>query len=364
MMGSTYTITRPYTPQQSCDIKAHEDLNEAYSFSGGFPGILNPKFSQIIPIKSNGKSMSWRIHLTNQAINRLHILPGKRPVLVAWTRHDRVHFYDLADGTPLADQMLPAPPSDDDRQSEAWQSYVDSLRGPDDGAYLPLVENSGTRIYASDDGKLRLYVVDDHTLYLATEGREVQLDLNGADRVVAVDLDRALGMVVALDEAGRLHIFQQDMRLGAFDLDLRPDPMQRLTVTVSRGGGSIYVSDGRQIVLTDSSGRALRRQPTHYSIARLACSPTGGMVATSDVESGVIRVYHGEALAVTHQKFAIDLIASASQLQLLADLPPMDTVASALAVHSKGILAFAMSGVICTTDISEMDELPRPRRLL
>jgi hypothetical protein len=88
------------------------------------------------------------------------------------------------------------------------------------------------------------------------------------------------------------------------------------------------------------------------------------MLATSDAEAGVIRIYHGESLVPTHQKFAIDLVARATQVQLLADLPPLDTIARALTVHAKGVIAFAMSGVVCVTDVSQMDELPRPRKLL
>ena len=121
---------------------------------------------------------------------------------------------------------------------------------------------------------------------------------------------------------------------------------------------------GNQLILTDSSGKVRKSQPTHYIVARIACSPNGGMLATSDAESGVIRVYHGDSLLPTHQKFAIDLVADATQIQLLADLPPLDTIARALTVHAKGILAFAMSGVVCVTDVSRMDELPRPRKLI
>ncbi|MAU13519.1 MAG: hypothetical protein CL607_27120 [Anaerolineaceae bacterium] len=307
--------------------------------------------------------MTWRIHLTAQAVNHLQILPGKNPVLAAWSRPDRVEYYDLDSGTKLGDDSIPPAPNGD-RSSDDWLQFVSALKGPDDNTYLPVIQSESTTIYTTDDGKLRLYRVYDNELYVQTDDREVMLDPGDATQFVSVDLDRALGMIVALDEMGKLHIYQQDMRLGAFDLGLNLDMLRRPAVVVSRGGGNIFVSDGRQLILTDSSGKVRKSQPTHYIIARMACSPNGGMLATSDAESGVIRVYHGDTLVLTHQKFAIDLVADATQVQLLADLPPLDTIARALTVHAKGVLAFAMSGVVCVTDVSRMDELPRPRKLL
>ncbi|MCB9461331.1 MAG: hypothetical protein H6670_16885 [Anaerolineaceae bacterium] len=307
--------------------------------------------------------MTWRIHLTAQAVNYLNILPGKNPVLAAWSRPDRVEYYDLDSGTRLGDANIPAVPNGD-RSSDAWMQFVTSLKGPDESTYLPVIQVNSTTIYTTDDGKLRLYRVYDNELYVQTDDREVKLDPGAAKQFVSVDLDRALGMIVALDETGKLHIYQQDMRLGAFDIGLNLDSLRRPSVVVSRGGGNIFVSDGHQLILTDSSGKVRKSQPTHYIVARIASSPNGGMLATSDAESGVIRVYHGDSLLPTHQKFAIDLVADATQIQLLADLPPLDTIARALTVHAKGILAFAMSGVVCVTDVSRMDELPRPRKLI
>ncbi|QPC84505.1 hypothetical protein G4Y79_09055 [Phototrophicus methaneseepsis] len=308
--------------------------------------------------------MAWRIHLTAQAVNHLYILPGKKPVLAAWSRPNRVEYYDLNTGTLLGDFKVPESPNGGKRTSDVWEDFISTLKGPDDATYLPVVQTKNTTIYTTDDGKLRLYRVYDNELYVQTEGREIKLDPGNAERFVSVDLDRALGMIVALDEQGKIHVYQQDMRLGAFDVGLSPNELTRSSVVVSRGGGSIFASDGHKLVLTDSSGTVRKSLPTYYLVSRLACSPNGGMLATSDAESGVIRIYHGESLVPTHQKFAIDLVAKATQIQLLADLPPLDTVARALTVHAKGVVAFAMSGVVCVTDVSEMDELPRPRKLL
>ncbi|WP_347259140.1 hypothetical protein, partial [Methylocaldum sp.] len=57
-------------------------------------------------------------------------------------------------------------------------------------------------------------------------------------------------------------------------------------------------------------------------------------------------------LTPIRQRFAIELVAEAFQVQLLADMPPVQAALSALALADDGLLAFAMSGVICLTDIS------------
>jgi len=82
------------------------------------------------------------------------------------------------------------------------------------------------------------------------------------------------------------------------------------------------------------------------------------------METNVIRAYSGSDLTPTHQRHAIDLLADATQIQLLADLPPAQVAVSALTVTSKGVIAFALAGVICISDMSHMTALPRPQKLL
>ena len=83
---------------------------------------------------------------------------------------------------------------------------------------------------------------------------------------------------------------------------------------------------------------------------------------TSDGEAGVLRVYKANDLSLTHQRFAIDLVAEATQVQLLADLPPLDTGISGLTLDDSGNVAFVMAGVVCASDLTYMDEVPRPQR--
>lgn len=307
--------------------------------------------------------MAWRIHLTNQAIRELHILNGKPQQLAVWTQRNRVEFYDMETGALHGDRRIESPPMSD-YTGEEWQTFLTSLMDTKDRAYLPVVSTSRATIYTSDDGKLHLFRESDNQLQMMTGGNLSILDTSSAERFVALDLDRALGMVVALDISGRLFIYQQDIFVGDFDIGLSIDMLSTSSVVISNGGGTIYATDGTKIVMVDAGGAVQRTVPVHYSIRQLACSSGGGMVVTSDNESGLIRVYRGSDLTLTHQRFSVDLIAEAQQVQLLADLPPTSVAISALAAGNRGVIGFAMSGVICVTNVSLMTELPRPQSLL
>ena len=307
--------------------------------------------------------MAWRIHLANQAIQNLHILPTKPPILAAWISKRRLHYYDLSRGLLLSEQILPSPPNVA-RKEDDWQNYIAQLISPEKNVYLPYVRMRNTEMYSTDDGKLRLYRDADDRLTMETDGVEEELSIVGGERFISVDLDRALGTVVGLDESLRLHVYQQNIRVGAFELELENDVDLRPNVVVSRGGSNIYATDGRSLVSVDTSGTILKKLDLHYYVGRMTCSPGGGMVITTDMENGVMRVYRGETLTLTHQKFVIDLVADAAQIQLLADLPPTTTAISAIAAYNRGMIAFAMSGVICVTDVEALDEVPRPKALL
>jgi len=211
---------------------------------------------------------------------------------------------------------------------------------------------------------MRLYHLPNAQLYLDENGREELLDKGEATDFAGVALDRFLGLVAALDETGKLHVFQQHIRVGAFDMGLTLGDDTRAHIAISRGGGSIFISDSRQMILTDSSGEARHKAVLNYYVRLMACSPNGRYVVTCDMDIGVIRVYDGTNLTPTHQRFAIELMAKATQVQLIADMPPNFIAPSALTVNDNGTIAFAMSGVICVTDLSQMDALPRPQTLL
>jgi len=305
--------------------------------------------------------MSWRVHLTNQAIRSLDILTGKPPLLAAWTHRERVAFFDLETGAPVEERVFKASRAGE-RQGDHWHEFVASLVAPNN-VYLPTVRTPQATIYATNDGQMRLYHVGDCDLFLEIEGKEIRLESNGASEFHAVGFDRFLGLVAALDSDGKLHVFQQHIPVGVFDLGLSLHPELPPTLAISHGGGAIFASDGQQIVLTDPAGRVRKQLDVHYFVGRIACSPNGKLLVTSDLDTGVLRVYNGD-LAASHQRHAYDLLSHATQLQLLADLPPAAMAVTALAADNDGMLAFAMAGVICVTDLEHMDALPRPQRLL
>jgi hypothetical protein len=302
--------------------------------------------------------MAWRIHLTNKSIHQMNILPGKMPVLAIWTRQARVRFFDLASGAHLGDRTLPETPKTA-RDHARWIAYMAAFIVPELGMYLPFLRLPTMDVFFADDGKLRLYHLGAAETYVELDGEETRLDMGDAETLRALDLDRSLGTIAALDERGRLHLFQQDIPIGVFDIGLRPTPEVNMTLVVARGGGAIFASDGRCLVLTDSGGQVIKRVDTYYQVGNLACSSGGGMVALSDAESGVIRLYKGDDLTPTHQKFALDLMLNALSTQLIADLPPPGTGVKHLVADTHGAIAFTMAGMVCVTDASQMDELPQ-----
>ncbi|MBI5666962.1 MAG: hypothetical protein HZC41_03070 [Chloroflexi bacterium] len=304
-------------------------------------------------------TIAWRLHLTNQAIQRVDILPGKPPLLGVWLARDRAAFFDLESGAQVGETPYKAP-AVESRQSARWQEFVAGLTAPN-GAALPVVRAGSTTIYTTEDGRMRLYVVGDE-LYLETDGKEVKLDTSEAT-FTTIGIDRFLGLIAALDEQFRLAIYQQHIRVGLFDTGLKAEDDAQPGVAVSNGGSAIFVTNSHEVVPMDSGGRVRKRLPVHYPVGRMACAPNGKLLLLSDAETGVIRAYSSD-LTPTHQRHAIDLLQDAPQLQLIADLPPASAGVGALAVDNQGTVAFALSGVVCVTSLERMTPLPRPQPLL
>lgn len=306
--------------------------------------------------------MAWRVHLTNGAIQNLQILPprkGKQTLLAAWTQRDRATFFDLETGAEIGEHKHTAV----GRQSDKWAEFVGGLVAPN-GAHLPVIRTAQFTFYTTDDGKLRLYRMADNSLLLELDGKEVKLEPKSKAEVVVLGLDRVMGVIAALDSKGKLHLFQQHIAVGVFDMKLTLGEDSSLALAVANGGSAIFVTDGREIVLTDTAGKVKKRQMVHYAIGRMVCSANGKYVVTSDPETGVIRVYNGEDLTPTHQRHAMDMLQDADELQLLAELPPWGAAPGSMVIDDKGTLAFNISGVVCVTALKQMDALPRPQPLL
>jgi hypothetical protein len=306
--------------------------------------------------------MAWRVHLTNGAIQNLQILPpgnGKQTLLVAWTQRDRASYFDLETGAYISEHKHTAV----GRQSDKWAEFVGGLIAPN-GTHLPVIRTAQFTMYITSDGKLRLYHMLNSTLLLELDGKEISLELKPKGELGALALDRVMGVIGALDTKGKLYLFQQHISVGTFDMKLVTDEDASPLLAISDGGSALFVSNGREIVLTDTGGKVKKRQAVHYLIGRMVCSPNGQHVMTSDPETGVIRVYNGEDLTPTHQRHAMDMLQDADELQLLADLPPWGAAPGSMAIDDKGNVAFNISGVVCVTALKRMDALPRRQPLL
>src|SRR5262249_13532584 len=149
---------------------------------------------QYIPTGAMSKPMSWRVHLTNQAIQSLHILPGKQSLLAAWTQRDRATYFDLETGIELGEHQHKAV----SRHADKWAEFIATLIAPN-GAYLPFVRTAQASLYTTNDGKLRLYWMTGDELLLELDGKEVKLELKAKTNLIALGLDRLMGAIAALD---------------------------------------------------------------------------------------------------------------------------------------------------------------------
>ncbi|MBC8099060.1 MAG: hypothetical protein H7Y11_06430, partial [Armatimonadetes bacterium] len=253
--------------------------------------------------------MAWRLHLTNRTIQQLDLLPGAPALLAAWSRRNRVTYYDLKTGVLVSETVLSAPEVDD-RNSLTWQVFVNGLKAPN-GRALPMVTTDHETIYLTDDANIRVYRGAQTDLFWqAPHGSdEIKLDVRAATAFRAVALDPLGDVLTALDSKGKLHVYRKTKRLGAYDLGLKLKDDIRPNLAIMRGGERVFIADNAQIALANQAGKLIQRVTTYYNIGRMACSPNGQYLAVSDLESGVVRVYDGATLKQTHQRFAIDLLA-------------------------------------------------------
>jgi WD40 repeat protein len=300
--------------------------------------------------------MAWRLHLSDRPIRRLDILSGKPLILAAWTQNSRVSYLDLQSGSPRGDRTI-EDVSSSDRRGEAWQAFVQTLTAPND-VFLPYVRTKQVAISISADGRMRLYQSSPTDLFLEIDGKESKLAIDGDTSFIAMCMDRSLGLLAALDLDAKLHIYQQHIRVDTFETGLTVDEQFRPTLTMSQDGTALFLTDGRSIVVMDSAGRVRKRLDLHYTLGAMNCSPDGKRFVTSDLDANVIRIYDG-SLTPTHQRFAVDLLVEAKRAQLLPS-PGMSSAAlGPLAINNKGVLAFALSGLLCVTNLAKMKAYPK-----
>ncbi|MBE2267342.1 MAG: hypothetical protein IAE80_03860 [Anaerolinea sp.] len=301
--------------------------------------------------------MAWRLHLTDRIVRRLDILSGKPSLLAAWTSSDRVYTMELHNAARLTDRQIDSPPT---RAGERWLNFVAELHASND-VFLPVVRTPLATLYQVPDGSLRVIRVSETELYLVNGTTETRLDTGGA-RIRALALDA--GMIAALDTAGSLHLYRQAIHTATVETDLHLTEEMQPHLALIEGGSAVFAADTEQIVRLDGDGRELKRLSAGYTIGALACSPDGSFLATGDLDSNMIRVYDGNSLMPTHQRFALDLMADAKKTQSISSALAANTAVGTLAITNKGVIAFAMSGMVCATNLTRMIAMPANRKVV
>jgi hypothetical protein len=300
--------------------------------------------------------MAWHLHIANRAIYRLDILGDSRqPLLAVWTQPGRVSYVDLQSGATVGEQRLTDLAN---RQPEHWQTLLSELQAPN-GVYPPVVVGAGLSIYLTQTGQQRLYHLSSGEIFLAAGAREAKLDGDARFRVVA--LNRTNGVIGALDSSGKLHVYQQGSGLKIHDIGLPAlDPEVLVAIVIPGDNSTIYIACDRLLLRVNAQGQVDKRAQLHYPIGAFACSARGERLVCSDRDTNVIRVYNAADLQPLYQRHAADLIARATQVQLIADPAPSMVALNHLAVDDEGQVAFALAGVVCATDVTEFLALPRP----
>ena len=300
--------------------------------------------------------MTWRLQLPQPLIRRIDLLTGASSVVAVWTQMDRVHYYDQRSAKSLGERVIDKM-SAVERADPRWRKFLDELRAPN-SSYLPLVYAANLTVHSAEDGSFHLYQLADATLVLDVGGKESVIEVEDGVRFVSLDLDRQLGLIVGLDRGGRLHLYQQRIRIGIHDTDLAMDGEFTPIVLTSLSSKAILAIDGAQIVTFDAAGKVRKRLELHYLPSAIALSPDGRVCVTADADTGVIRAYDAETLMATHQRFAIDLAADARRSNAAAGGQPTTSVPGVLAINNRGVVAFGLGGLLCVTSMNRMKALP------
>ncbi len=300
--------------------------------------------------------MAWRLHLSDSPIKRLDILAGTPTLLAAWTHANRVTFLDLQNGSQHENRTIDDL-NTEDRTGAAWLPFVQTLAAAN-GVFLPAVRSARTSILQTADGKIRLYQTSPSDLFLEVDGREARLTTDAGSRFLSVALDRSSGLVAALDEAAKLHLYRQHVRVGIFETGLQPDEEFQPMLLAAQDGALLLLTDGQALVLMDGDGKPIKRLDLHYRLGAVSAAPDGRRFVASDLDDNVVRVYDHE-LNQSHQRFAVDLLAEAKKSQLIASSAMSSAALGPLALSSRGVLAFALSGTICVTSLARMKAQPR-----
>jgi hypothetical protein len=302
--------------------------------------------------------MAWRLYLSDRPVRRLDILPGKPSVLAAWLPPDMVVYLDLQTGSKRGEQTIEKRDTSK-RDSSDWREFVGGLTAPN-GVFLPFARvGSNFSMHTIADGAMRLYRSGAVDLSFEINNKDTKLEVDEkAKNFLALDMDRSLGLAAALDQDARLHLYQQNTRIGIFETGLSLQDELRPDLSVAQGGTAIFVTDGRQIIAFNATGGIRRRAEVHYSVGAIRSSPDGHFLVTSDMDASVIRIYNADTLTPLYQRFAVDLLADAKRVQLIPGPATPSGAVGPLAVNNRGVVAFALAGTICATNLARFKPLP------
>lgn len=298
----------------------------------------------------------WRLHLANRTIRQLNILSGIPDLLAVWFRWNAVAYYDLISGAVIEDTDLDIPDSTEFESLE-WQNFSASLRAPNQ-LPLPCVEIPTVTIYSVQDGTNKLYHTRANELIFQQNTTTSQIDVSPISSIYALAFDTFKANYSILDSKGSLHIFSKDQYLSCVDLGIDVQTVNHIHLCMAQGGQTIVINADNLLLICDGTGKIKYREHLPNPVQNLACSDSGRYIVTSDIDTSVLRVYETLTMRQTHQRFAVDLIAAATQLQLMADFPPISAAVNALTINDHGIIAFAIHGVICVSHLSHMTKIP------
>lgn len=301
----------------------------------------------------------WRLDVCDHPVHDVQLVGGDPPLVAVWLTDQSVQFYDVQHGAfyGMLD-VMPAP--NGDPGGETWRSFLDTLRAPN-GAFFPVVNARQTAIHTSRDGRVHLYHHRDRGLTLGIDGDLFPLE-HGGNSMLAAALDRELATVGGLSADNRLHVYQQHVYLGAYDIDAAFDGAVPV-VLLPDAAGLVIIATASALMACDTAGQVQERQRLPFTVGAASCSPDGNLIALVDREQGMIRVYDA-GLRLTHQQHALEVLEHAAPLQLLAGLPVADAVPEALGIDDDGRLVFAVDGIVCRTHLDALTPLPQPRSLL
>lgn len=309
--------------------------------------------------------MAWRVLLSEQPIHRIDFLNGKPPLVAAWTNvseagnhaRARIAFLDFNSGAKIDERTLEMK-SSNHTDPDVWQSFFTTLTAPNKDT-LPYVRAGQAILFSAPDGSLRLLATGSSDLVLFRSGARTLIHLTKPP--AALDFDRTSGLIAALERSGRLYLYRGETPLGAFDTPLEVQDDLEPVVALPENACFIVLTDGRRICTLDLNGSIMRSLELHYPLGTLAIAPDGKQLITSDLESQVLRVYNSD-LVLTHQRFAIDLLADAKRAQLISSVTASESAIGAAALTNKGTLAFALGGALCVTSVGRMKVLPSQSR--